>query len=43
MFHSGTYRPEGYGLIDGTGSIAGRGIRDGALHRVVGGQGLAAR
>ena len=38
MFHSGTYRPEGYGLIAGTGSIAAR-IRDGALHRVVGGKG----
>jgi len=38
MFHSGTHRPEGYGMIAGTGSIAAR-IRDGALHRVVGGKG----
>ena len=38
MFHSGTYRLDGYGLIAGTGSIAAR-IRDGALHRVVGGRG----
>ena len=38
MFRSGTYRLDGYGLIAGTGSIAAR-IRDGALHRVVGGRG----
>jgi glucosamine kinase len=38
MFGSGTYRPEGYGVIAGTGSIAAR-IRDGRLHRVVGGRG----
>ena len=38
MFGSGTYRLEGYGMIAGTGSIAAR-IRDGALHRVVGGKG----
>jgi glucosamine kinase len=38
MFHSGTHRLEGYGMIAGTGSIAAR-IRDGVLHRVVGGKG----
>jgi N-acetylglucosamine kinase-like BadF-type ATPase len=38
MFGSGTHRLEGYGMIAGTGSIAAR-IRDGALHRVVGGKG----
>ena len=38
MFHSGTHRLDGYGLIAGTGSIAAR-IRDGRLHRVVGGRG----
>ena len=38
MFHSGTFRLDGYGLIAGTGSIAAR-IRDGALSRVVGGRG----
>ena len=38
MFGSGTYRLDGYGLIAGTGSISAR-IRDGALHRVVGGRG----
>ncbi len=38
MFGSGTHRLDGYGLIAGTGSIAAR-IRDGELHRVVGGRG----
>ena len=38
MFGSGTYRLEGYGVIAGTGSIAAQ-IRDGSLHRVVGGKG----
>ena len=38
MFHSGTHRLDGYGLISGTGSIAAQ-IRDGRLHRVVGGRG----
>src|SRR5918993_2322946 len=38
MFHSGTHRLDGYGLISGTGSIAAQ-IRDGSLHRVVGGRG----
>ena len=38
MFHSGTPRLEGYGMVAGTGSIAAR-IRDGRLHRVVGGKG----
>jgi N-acetylglucosamine kinase-like BadF-type ATPase len=38
MFHSGTHRLDGYGLIAGTGSIAAR-VRDGRLHRVVGGRG----
>jgi N-acetylglucosamine kinase-like BadF-type ATPase len=38
MFGSGTHRLEGYGVIAGTGSIAAR-IRDGRLHRVVGGRG----
>ena len=38
MFHSGTSRLEGYGVVAGTGSIAAR-VRDGALHRVVGGKG----
>jgi N-acetylglucosamine kinase-like BadF-type ATPase len=38
MFHSGTHRLEGYGMVAGTGSIAAR-IRDGGLHRVVGGKG----
>jgi N-acetylglucosamine kinase-like BadF-type ATPase len=38
MFHSGTHRLEGYGMVAGTGSIAAR-VRDGALHRVVGGKG----
>ena len=38
MFHSGTYRLDGYGVIAGTGSIAAR-IRDGELDRVTGGKG----
>ncbi len=38
MFQSGTHRLEGYGMVAGTGSIAAR-VRDGALHRVVGGKG----
>lgn len=38
MFGSGTSRLDGYGLVAGTGSIAAV-IRDGALHRVVGGRG----
>jgi glucosamine kinase len=38
MFGSGTHRLEGYGVVAGTGSIAAR-VRDGALHRVVGGKG----
>ena len=38
MFGSGTYRLDGYAMVAGTGSIAGR-IEDGGLERVVGGKG----
>lgn len=38
MFHSGTPRDEGYVLVGGTGSIAGR-VAGGRLERVVGGHG----
>ena len=38
MFGSGTYRLEGYAMVAGTGSIAGR-IGDGGLKRVAGGKG----
>jgi glucosamine kinase len=38
MFHSGSHRLAGYGVVAGTGSIAAR-VRDGALQRVVGGKG----
>jgi N-acetylglucosamine kinase-like BadF-type ATPase len=38
MFHSGTPRDEGYVLVGGTGTIAGR-VAGGRLERVVGGHG----
>lgn len=38
IFGSGTWSADGYALIAGTGSVAGR-VRDGRLDRVVGGRG----